>query len=236
MSLLYSSYMCSLNKINRCGVQFTSAILPFDCVALFQDVGELLSFDYLDDDIASLRVQMKLPVALVSPSIIPQLSPGESSILGLHATITNYWIDRSSSIQMPLSPASSELSELEPPLKKRRVSTSSLSEEDDDEDEEEDKPLAARMRPVAIEHGARTVASGKRSGKKVSSMKSKAQTAATPVAPLAWQEAEMNGKLNGINGHDAKVKLEDKMDEGQLTRLATGVTIDASGTTSTAVR
>ncbi|KAI0743462.1 histone acetyltransferase GCN5 [Daedaleopsis nitida] len=39
---------------------------------------------------------------------------------------------------------------------------------------------------------------------------------------------------NGVNGHDAKVKVEDKMDEGQLSRLATGVTVDASGPASAA--
>jgi histone acetyltransferase len=145
-------------------------------------------------------------------------------------------IDRSASpsIRIP-SPASSELSDLPPPPKKRRISTSSLSEEDDDDDEE-DKPLAALMVARPAEHGARTVSSGKRSGKKVSSMKSKAQTAPASIAPPTWREqAEMNGKVNGINGHDPKVKVEDKMDEGQLTRLATGVTIDAGGAMSAVV-
>lgn len=39
----------------------------------------------------------------------------------------------------------------------------------------------------------------------------------------------MQPDVNGVNGHlpDAKVKVEEKMDESQLTRLATGVTIDA---------
>ena len=41
---------------------------------------------------------------------------------------------------------------------------------------------------------------------------------------------------NGVNGHGAKVKVEDKMDEGQLSRLATGVTVDAAGPASAAVR
>lgn len=46
------------------------------------------------------------------------------------------------------------------------------------------------------------------------------------------QSAPTSGKqldVNGVNGHvpDTKVKVEDKMDESQLTRLATGVTIDA---------
>ena len=42
--------------------------------------------------------------------------------------------------------------------------------------------------------------------------------------------------INGVNGRDAKVKVEDKMDEGQLSRLATGVTVDAAGPASAAVR
>lgn len=43
--------------------------------------------------------------------------------------------------------------------------------------------------------------------------------------------------VNGVNGHllDAKVKVEDKMDESQLTRLATGVTIDAGPSSTTHV-
>ena len=46
----------------------------------------------------------------------------------------------------------------------------------------------------------------------------------------------MNGQLNGINGRDTKVKVEEKMDESQLNRLATGVTVDAGGTTHAVVR
>lgn len=72
-------------------------------------------------------------------------------------------------------------------------------------------------------------------------MKSKAQTAPVSVAPPTGREqAEMNGmgagKTNGVNGygrgHEMKIKVEDKMDEGQLTRLATGVTVDTGGAPS----
>ncbi|KAF9232734.1 Bromodomain-containing protein [Melanogaster broomeanus] len=51
-------------------------------------------------------------------------------------------------------------------------------------------------------------------------MKSKTQTAPPPNVKLDF---------SGVNGHvpDAKVKVEEKMDESQLTRLATGVTVDA---------
>ncbi len=41
---------------------------------------------------------------------------------------------------------------------------------------------------------------------------------------------------NGVNRRDTKVKVEDKMDENQLSRLATGVTVDTSGPASAAVR
>ena len=40
---------------------------------------------------------------------------------------------------------------------------------------------------------------------------------------------------NGVNGHEPRVKVEDKMDETQLTRLATGVTVDAGGASSATV-
>ncbi len=34
--------------------------------------------------------------------------------------------------------------------------------------------------------------------------------------------------VNGINGHSARVKVEDKLGDEQITRLATGVPVDAS--------
>jgi len=106
-----------------------------------------------------------------------------------------------------------------------------------DEDDEEDKPLAARMglnstanRP---EKTSRKVPAH-RSGKKTSSMKSKDQTGQVST-PTSQGQAETNVKINGANGHKENVKVEDKMDESQLTRLATGVTVDAGGPTSPAV-
>ncbi|EGN99866.1 hypothetical protein SERLA73DRAFT_180117 [Serpula lacrymans var. lacrymans S7.3] len=62
-------------------------------------------------------------------------------------------------------------------------------------------------------------------------MKSKAQSAPTRATK---EQADSNGTLNGINGREPKVKVEDKMDEGQLTRLANGVTVDAGSTASNA--
>lgn len=70
-------------------------------------------------------------------------------------------------------------------------------------------------------------------------MKSKAQTAPVALPPPTDKEREEMERpaSNGINGHDVKVKVEDKMDEGQLTRLVTGVPVDAGGApTSAAVR
>ncbi|KII92810.1 hypothetical protein PLICRDRAFT_104366 [Plicaturopsis crispa FD-325 SS-3] len=62
-------------------------------------------------------------------------------------------------------------------------------------------------------------------------MKSKAQTAPASIAPpTGAEQALMNG--DDANEYEAKIKVEDKMDEGQLSRLVTGVTVDAGGMTS----
>ncbi|KAI0048277.1 hypothetical protein FA95DRAFT_1491094 [Auriscalpium vulgare] len=42
----------------------------------------------------------------------------------------------------------------------------------------------------------------------------------------------MNGEISPMNGHERTVKMEEQMDEGQLDRLATGVTVDSSAATS----
>lgn len=147
-----------------------------------------------------------------------------------------------------LSPVSSLLSDAPPPTKKRRISMSSLSdaEDDEDEDDDEDQPLAARMAPKS---GANAAAAGAaksnaRSGKKKPG-KTVGGTAPTSMAPPTGREqAEMNGVTHGqksaANGHSEsealKVKIEDKISEGQLNRLATGVTVDASGTPATVSR
>lgn len=144
---------------------------------------------------------------------------------------------------LPASPASSALSDVpQPPSKKRRVSLSSLSDDDDEddddeEDDEEDRPLAARMALKTSGSRSEKTRPGyaHRSGKKGPGKSAgKAHTAPVSLAPpVGEQQAEMNGLVNGTNGHDAKIKVEDKMDESQLTRLATGVTVD-SGTVNSA--
>ena len=102
------------------------------------------------------------------------------------------------------------------------MSSSSLSdaEDIDEEDDEEDKPLAAR-----VTVGVRSVP-GKRSGKQVPGKKSKKSHAALIGSSSTNNRPKTNGKVNGINGHETRVKVEDKMDENQLSRLTAGVPIE----------
>ncbi|KAL0956425.1 hypothetical protein HGRIS_002573 [Hohenbuehelia grisea] len=171
---------------------------------LLQDAGMLLDFAYVDDDITSLRLQMRLPVAGTSPTF--------NSVPRLHSQ------------SRPASPASSVLSDL-PPNKRRRISMSSLSDDDDEDEDEEDRPLAARMvtRP------------SRRSGKKGPGYKSKPQT--IPPSFMS-QGSSANGSpdknSSHVNGNGTRVKQEDQMDEAQLNRLVTGVTVD-TGQPSSAV-
>lgn len=56
-----------------------------------------------------------------------------------------------------------------------------------------------------------------------------------PLSHAAAKEKHVNGMTNG---HDARVKVEDKMDDAQLNRLAAGVPVDAAspnGTVSTII-
>ncbi|KAJ7287814.1 hypothetical protein C8J57DRAFT_1049744 [Mycena rebaudengoi] len=81
------------------------------------------------------------------------------------------------------------------------------------------------------EKSARAPASASKSQRSVKGpgTKSKGQTAPTSLAPPVGQELdEMNGISEPNAIHQPKVKVEDKMDEDQLTRLATGVTLDSS--------
>jgi len=60
----------------RCGV--SNFIYGPHSKQHFQDVGKMLDFDYTDEDIISLRLQMRLPV-LISPSLNAMTSPGKTS-------------------------------------------------------------------------------------------------------------------------------------------------------------
>ncbi|KAF9568007.1 Bromodomain-containing protein [Agrocybe pediades] len=74
---------------------------------------------------------------------------------------------------------------------------------------------------------------GKRSGKQPPGKKSK-KSHTLPGASESNSKPlpTTNGKLNGVNGHEPKVKIEDKMDEAQLSRLTAGVPVDAVGRSS----
>ena len=135
--------------------------------------------------------------------------------------------------------------ETEPPSKRRRVSYSSLSSASSSSSGDEDeKPLATERAERAEKKSKKSAAPARPSqGKKVgrnagkSSMKSKGHTAPTSKLPPNDQErAEMTRPVsNGVNGHGIKVKVEDKMDERQLSRLVTGVTVDAGSAPSAVV-
>ncbi|KAF9452713.1 hypothetical protein P691DRAFT_721093 [Macrolepiota fuliginosa MF-IS2] len=131
-----------------------------------------------------------------------------------------------------LSPASPILSDPPPSSprapKKRQLSSSSLSDADDNRDDDDEQPLASRVATSSTSRPRRSGKSGK-GGKKNPAMKKKAHTAPTSLAPpIGDEQAQMNGRINGMNGREPKVKVEDKLDEGQLNRLAAGVPVDAT--------
>lgn len=193
----------------------------------------MLDFEYTNDDIASLRKQMiprqAAPGLLVNASSSPGMSRGICwGISNKHLTI-----DTRSQPSNGLSPASSILSDPSPtspraPKKRRLSSSSSLSDAEENDDDDDEQPLASQ---VAAPSGSRNHRSGKsaKGGKNNPAMKKKAHIAPTSLAPPVGEEqALMNRKINGINGHEAKIKVEDKLDESQLKRLAAGVPVDAA--------
>lgn len=110
-----------------------------------------------------------------------------------------------------------------PPPKRRRLSPapSSLSGASD----EDDQPLASRIAPGSL-----------RNGKKPTGHKTKAATAPISIPPPTGRTLDlMNGVTNGTPkpSPTKKAKLEEKLDQGQIDRLTTGVTVD---TTKTSVR
>lgn len=113
-----------------------------------------------------------------------------------------------------------------------------LSEEDD---EDEDRPLAitARMNLPSssrYENGAKPHPS-RYAGKGTGTM-SAAKTAPVSIPPPSGDIlAEMNGEISIQGTSEVAVKMEEQMDEGQLDRLATGVTVDtAIASSSSSVR
>lgn len=144
-----------------------------------------------------------------------------------------------------MSPDSSALSDApQPPNKRRRSSgsESSLSSADDQDEDDEDEPLASLTSRTSI--GYRPQASkssridararnGHRSGKKMSSMKSVAQTAPASHSQDPQHKFEAGGHVNG--SHSAEIRVDEHIDERQLTRLATGVTVDTGASAPTPV-
>lgn len=120
----------------------------------------------------------------------------------------------------------STLSDPPPPAKKRRISYSSSSSLSDDEERPLADMLAANKKPSPP-----SAPNGKSHGR---GKKSKGTTApVTLPVPTEKEKAQMEHPV--ANGHDPKVKVEDAMDEGQLNRLVTGVTVDATAASNTAV-
>jgi len=111
----------------------------------------------------------------------------------------------------------------EPPKKRQKTIGFSLSEmQEDGDDEDGDEPLASQIGP------SRHPLSGHRANK---GHKTQARTApASLPPPTSLALAEMNRQ---ITHEGPRIKVEDKMDEGQLNRLATGVTVDTDTVAAT---
>jgi histone acetyltransferase len=93
---------------------------------------------------------------------------------------------------------------------------------EDDDDEDGDEPLASQ---IGL---SRHQPSGHRTKKGHKTQAGTAPASIPPPTGLAL--AEMNGQI--AHG-EPRVKIEDRMDEGQLNRLATGVTVDTDTVAAT---
>ena len=111
----------------------------------------------------------------------------------------------------------------EPPKKRQKMTSFSLDDmQEDGDDDDGDEPLASQIGP------SRQPFSGHRAKK---GHKTQAGTApASMLPPTGLALAEMNGQ---ITHEEPRKKVEDKMDEGQLNRLATGVTVDTDTVAAT---
>ena len=112
----------------------------------------------------------------------------------------------------------------EPPRKRQKMTGFTLDDmqEDRDDDDDGDEPLASQIGP------SRQPFSGHRAKK---GHKTQAGTApASMLPPTGLALAEMNGQ---ITHEEPRKKVEEKMDEGQLNRLVTGVTVDTDTAAAT---
>lgn len=218
--------------------------------ACLKDEGKLLDFDFKNEDIESLRQQMQLSGHVSSPfSDSPPSPPGKSldpclvlpsaSTMFLCFDLSRVTTEPPSPPKHILSPDSSLSDIPPPPLKRRRTSQtdSSLSEAEDEDEDDEDQPLAARARVPVSTNGSMNGMRVRRGGKKSSGKKGVSHTSLPSEQPHSALDgaAKMNGRQTGGKSHDAKVKMEDRLDDKQLTRLATGVTVDTGMTAPTPV-
>ena len=111
----------------------------------------------------------------------------------------------------------------EPPRKRQKTTSFSLDGVlEDGDDEDGDEPLLSQIGP------SRHQLAGHRAKKGHKTQAGTAPASIPPPTGLAL--AEMNGQ---ITHEEPRIKLEDKMDEGQLNRLATGVTVDTDTVAAT---
>jgi histone acetyltransferase len=113
----------------------------------------------------------------------------------------------------------------EPPQKRQKMmefTFEDMQEDDDDDDDDGNEPLASQVGP------SRQPLSGRRTTKGHKTQAGTAPASIPPPTDLAL--AEMNGQTSH---EEPRIKLEDKMDEGQLNRLATGVTVDTDTAAAT---
>ena len=94
--------------------------------------------------------------------------------------------------------------------------------QEDGDDEDGDEPLASQIGPSRHPYSGHPAKKGH---------KTQARTAPTSIPPpTSFALAEMNGQ---ITHGEPRIKVEDKMDEGQLNRLATGVPVDSDTVAAT---
>jgi histone acetyltransferase len=94
--------------------------------------------------------------------------------------------------------------------------------QEDDDDEDGNELSVSQIGSSNQPHSSRRAKKGH---------KTQAGTApASKPPPTGLALAEMNGQ---ITYEELRIKVEDKMDEGQLNRLATGVTVDTDTVSAT---
>ncbi|KAG8906716.1 histone acetyltransferase [Tulasnella sp. 403] len=167
---------------------------------LLFDVGRLTDFEYTDSDIESLRKQM----------VLPQDSQESRSSAEMSVHLSSHSRKHSSA-------SASSFDDQIQELKRRRISTSSLSDGADSSDE--DKPLASKSRP------GRSIKTRPGQDPELYRGAGKKQTSHLGVAHKVPRGGDDDIKKN------LKIKTEDvKLDNQQLDRLTSGVTVDISST------